>query len=210
MSEQRFTNLGHSGGPIYVHVKDGKIIRVRPLVFEENEVVPTWKLEVHGREFTAPRRETVAPFGMTERARVYTENRIKYPMKRVDFDPNGRRNPENRGKSGFQRISWDEALAIVSGETKRIREAHGAAAVGFMESSHHNSGNIGIHRSTMNRFFRLIGATDYYDNPDSWEGWLWGAAHTYGPEKAARLLDKGVATVWRWIDHDSKRADGRI
>ena len=31
-------------------------------------------------------------------------------MKRVDFDPNGERNPQNRGKSGYVRISWDEAL----------------------------------------------------------------------------------------------------
>ena len=35
-------------------------------------------------------------------------------------------------------------------------------------------------------------------------------ADAYGPEEAAKLLGKGEATIWRWIDHDSKRADGRI
>ena len=40
-------------------------------------------------------------------------------MKRVDFDPNGARNPQNRGKSGYVRISWDEAITIVTDEIKR-------------------------------------------------------------------------------------------
>ena len=56
-----------------------------------------------------------------ERVRVYSEDRIKYPMKRIDFDPKGERHPENRGKSGYVRISWDEALDIVSSEMKRIQ-----------------------------------------------------------------------------------------
>ena len=42
-------------------------------------------------------------------------------MKRVDFDPNGERNPQNRGKSGYVRISWDEALDLVAGEIKRLK-----------------------------------------------------------------------------------------
>lgn len=198
MAEQILTNLGHSGGPIFVHVEHGKIIRVRPMVFGEKEDVPTWKIEAHGRTFAAPRRETVAPFGLTEKARVYAEDRIKYPLKRIGFNPGGDRHPETRGKAGYQRIGWDEALDIVANEMKRIRAAYGPAGVGFMESSHHNSGNIGIHRSTMNRFFRLIGATDYFDNPDSWEGWMWGAAHTYGfywrmgPPEQFDLLEDGL------------------
>jgi molybdopterin guanine dinucleotide-containing S/N-oxide reductase-like protein len=180
MVEKIFTNLGHSGGPILVYVDDGKIVRVRPLVFGDDEAIPTWTVEAGGEKFSALRKETVTPFGMTEKARVYCEDRIKYPMKRCDFDPGGERHPENRGKSGYVRISWEEALDIVSGEMKRIRAKYGPEGVAFMASSHHNSGNIGIHRSTCNRFFRLIGSTDYFDNPDSWEGWMWGAAHTYG------------------------------
>ena len=42
-------------------------------------------------------------------------------MKRVDFDPNGERNPQNRGKSGYVRISWDEALDLVGSEIKRLK-----------------------------------------------------------------------------------------
>ena len=50
-------------------------------------------------------------------------------MKRVDWDPNGERNPQNRGKSKFVRISWDEAAELVVGELKRVRETYGPEAV---------------------------------------------------------------------------------
>jgi molybdopterin guanine dinucleotide-containing S/N-oxide reductase-like protein len=180
MAEKICTNLGHGGGPILVHVKDDKIVRVRPLVFPEDETVPTWTIEAGGRKFSPLRKETVAPYGMTEKARVYCDDRIKYPMKRVDFDPNGERHPGNRGRSGYVRIGWDEALNIVGNEMKRIRSQYGPEAVSFMSSSHHNAGSMGTHRSTCNRLFRMIGSTDYFDNPDSWEGWLWGSTHTYG------------------------------
>ena len=39
----------------------------------------------------------MAPFSLIERARVYSDERIMYPMKRVDFDPNGERNPQVKG-----------------------------------------------------------------------------------------------------------------
>ena len=60
MSEQVFTNCTQ-GGPVFVHVKDGKIIRVRPIVFDENEDVPTWTIEANSRKFSGPRKVTLAP-----------------------------------------------------------------------------------------------------------------------------------------------------
>ena len=142
MAEQIFTSCTQ-GGPVFVHVEDGKIIRVRPLVFDENEDVPTWTIEAEGRKFSAPRRVALAPYVLTQRARTYSENRIKYPLKRVDFDPNGDRNPETRGKSGYERISWDEALDLVADEMKRVRTTYGPEAVMSRCSSHHEWGNIG-------------------------------------------------------------------
>ena len=58
-----------------------------------------------------------------------TEERILYPMKRSDWDPKGERHPENRGKSAFERISWDEALDIIADECFRIKEAYGPEAI---------------------------------------------------------------------------------
>ena len=56
-------------------------------------------------------------------------------MKRKHFDPKGERHPELRGKDEYVRISWDEALDLVAGEIKRIRETYGPAAIAAMASS---------------------------------------------------------------------------
>ncbi len=178
MAEQTFVNCT-GGGPIRVHVEDGKITKVRPLVFDETDA-PSWTIEVEGKQYTPLRKAHPATWTLTERARVYSDERILHPMKRVDFDPNGERNPQNRGKSPYERISWDEAFDLVAGEMKRIRSTYGPEAIMSRASSHHNWGNIGYRTGAWARFFNLIGFTDILDNPDSWEGWHWGATHAYG------------------------------
>ena len=162
-----------------VYVKDGRVVRVRPIRLDESDAKP-WTIEVQGKKFSPPRKTTLSPYTFTERNRIYSEDRVSYPRKRIDFNPDGDRHPENRGRSPYVRISWDEALAIVSNEIKRVRETYGPAAVTALTSSHHCWGNIGYKRSGFGRFFNLLGFTDVFDNPDSWEGWHWGAIHTYG------------------------------
>jgi len=168
-----------NGGPVRVHVKDGKIARVRPLVFDETDA-PSWTIEARGRKFSPFRKACLASYTMTERARVHSDARIKYPLKRMDFTPNSNRNTETRGASGYKRISWDEALDVVAGEMKRIRATYGPEAIMSRCASHHNWGNVGYRTGAWARFFSLIGFTDIFDNPDSWEGWHWGATHAYG------------------------------
>jgi len=41
-------------------------------------------------------------------------------------------------------------------------------------------GNVGYRHSTYFRFMNLIGYTYGEHNPDSWEGWHWGATHMWG------------------------------
>ncbi|NWG02637.1 MAG: molybdopterin-dependent oxidoreductase [Syntrophaceae bacterium] len=178
MSEQIFTNCT-VGGPVWVHVKDGRIVRVRPIQLDESDP-PSWTIEVQGKKFSPPRKTTLSPYVLAEKNRIYSEDRVAYPRKRIDFDPDGNRHPENRGKSPYVRIGWDEALEIVSNEIKRIREKYGPAAITAMTSSHHCWGNIGYKRSAFGRFFNFLGFTDVFDNPDSWEGWHWGSIHAYG------------------------------
>ena len=116
---------------------------------------------------------------MPERQRVY-ENRIHYPMSRKNFDPNGDRHPELRGKDEYVRISWDEALDLVAGEITRIRETYGPAAITAMTGSHHNWGFLHYKLGPLGRFFNILGYSQCLDNPDSWEGWHWGATHAWG------------------------------
>tara|TARA_R110001583_G_scaffold195215_3_gene370538 strand:+ start:2712 stop:5726 length:3015 start_codon:yes stop_codon:yes gene_type:complete len=175
---QRYTTM-NNGGPLHVYVREGKILRVTPIDLTEEDA-PSWKINARGKTFTPQRRTTAAPHAMSSKGAVYSENRVLYPMKRVDFDPNGERNPQNRGKSGYERISWDEALDIVATEIKRQKKDHGPGSIFMPTSSHHQWGNVGYYLSSLTRFGNLIGFTRMVMNPDSWEGWYWGATHHYG------------------------------
>ena len=76
------------------------------------------------------RRGTLCGAGISQREIHNNEsNRLLYPMKRVDWDPNGERNPQNRGKSEFERISWDEALDILASECKRLAAEYGPESI---------------------------------------------------------------------------------
>jgi len=175
--EVRYTS-GTNGGPIFVYVKDGKVVRTTPIDFDETDA-PSWSIEARGKTFTPPRRTTLGAHGACQKSMLYSKARLLYPMKRVDFDPEGERNIQNRGKSEFVRISWDEALDIVVKEIKRAK-AVGPGAICVANGSHHQWGNLGHYLSAFNRFWNLIGTTRLMHSPDSWEGWFWGAMHHWG------------------------------
>lgn len=50
--------------------------------------------------------------------RLYNPNRLIYPMKRT--------NPKGSADPGFVRISWQEALATIAANMKKIRDQYGA------------------------------------------------------------------------------------
>ena len=175
---RRFTTMTN-GGPCFVFVKDDKIIRITPIDLAPDDG-STWSIRARGKTFTPPRKATVSPHALNWKSMVYSPDRILYPMKRVDFDPAGNRNPGTRGSAGYVRISWDEATRIVTDEIKRIKLRHGPAAITFNHPSHHTWGNVGYWLSAMFRFANAIGHTKINHNPDSWEGWYWGAMHHWG------------------------------
>ncbi len=174
----RYTNCT-KGGPIFVYVKDGRIISVEPLELSPEDA-ESWAIEARGKSFSPPRKALVAPWTLSVRAKVYAPNRVLYPLKRVDFNPKGERNPEKRGKSSYERISWEEALDILASEMERIIKNYGSPAIITTASSHHSWGTIGYRQSAYHRFMAILGATYADHNPDSWEGWFWGAMHHWG------------------------------
>ncbi len=174
----RYCNMTN-GGPVFVDVKDGKIIRLTPIDLTEEDGA-SWTIEAKGVKLTPPRKTTLAPHGQNAKSIVYSPDRLLYPMKRVDFDPSGERNPQNRGKSGYVRISWDEAIKLVTDEIKRQKREYGPGAITFSHGSHHTWGNIGYYLSALFRFANAVGMTRIHHNPNSWEGWYWGAVHHWG------------------------------
>lgn len=174
----RFTNLTN-GGPLFVYVKDGKIIRTTPIDLADEDA-PSWSISAHGRKFSPRRQATLSPHALSIKSQVYSDRRILHPMKRVDFDPNGERNPQNRGKSGYVKISWDEAFDIVASEIRRMKTVYGPGAIAVAPPAHHQWGNINYWLSALLRFSNLIGSTRVEFSPISWEGWYWGAMHHFG------------------------------
>ena len=81
----RYTN-NTNGGPVFVYVKKGRIIRITPIEFDDNDAEP-WTIEARGKTFTPPRKGTLNPLYLGLKSLIYSPDRLLYPMKRVDFDP---------------------------------------------------------------------------------------------------------------------------
>lgn len=182
--------LGLSGGmfgaaPCAIDVKDGKVIRVRPLHFDSKydpKDFNPWKITKNGRNFEPLMKSVPSPFSLAYKKRVYSPNRIKYPLKRIDWDPNGERNTQNRGISKYVRISWDEASEIIANEIKRIHETYGPLAILVQGDGHGECKFVhAAHGCPTLLLDKMGGFTQQVRNPDSWEGWYWGAKHVWGP-----------------------------
>jgi len=181
------------GGEIAsIDVKDGKIVRIRPHHHDERytkEELGQYKLEKDGLTYETPLKGLIAPFHLAYKKRVYSPNRIKYPLKRVDWDPEGApgstgpggRNTQNRGKSKYVRISWDEAAQIVADEIRRINKEYGPLAVCAHGDGHGETKTVhGVHGVMMDLLALTGGFTQVVRNADSWEGWYWGTKHVWG------------------------------
>ncbi len=169
-----------------VDVQNGRIVRIRPFHFDwkyHPEDMNPWQIKVRGKVLEPGMKTLLPPFSLSYKKRVYSPNRIKYPLKRVDWDPNGERNPQNRGKSKFKRISWDEATDIIAGEMKKIRAEYGPCAILALSPIHGETKILHYpHRTNTRLFHHYLG--DYSKvaggGPDSWPGWFWGSKHVWG------------------------------
>ena len=169
------------GGVLQVDVRDGEILRLRPLQLTEEEIKDAkWQIDAKGKIFEPSARTTVAPYSICSRRKVYNPNRIKYPMIRKGFKPGGKSSVNNRGKGEFQRISWNEAIDIGASEIKRICDTYGPAAINPMHRGHHTWGTVHSDSGGPLRFFDMLQTSEMFTNPNSWEGWFWGAVHAYG------------------------------
>ncbi len=228
-----YKNLGFCGFAVganaaCVDVKNGRIVRVRPLHWDEKyepEQMRPWKIEARGKTFEPTMKSLLPPLSLSYKKRVYSPNRIRYPLKRVDFDPNGERNTQNRGRSKFVRISWDEAAEIVANELKRIHAKYGPFAVLAQADGHGETKSIhGPHGCQTHLLDLMGGYTLQARNPDSWEGWYWGAKHVWGQDPVGQgeqaNLWKDVAentdmllfwgcdpetTTWGWSGQQASR-----
>lgn len=109
---------------IFVHVKEGKVIRVE------------------GDPEHPKNRGFVCSMGASSPKVVYDDNRLKFPMKRE--------------KGEWKRISWDEAIDLVSSKLLEIRTKYGAESIGV------GTGNLKKETLFTRLFARSIGTPNFF------------------------------------------------
>ncbi|RNL45061.1 molybdopterin-dependent oxidoreductase [Paraeggerthella hongkongensis] len=147
-----------------VLVKDGVIVRQKTDDVHED----TWEyLQQRG-----------CLRGRSQQQQVFSAQRIKYPMKRKNWEPNGGGKRELRGVDEWERISWDEALDLVASEIKRMYADFGPRSV-YMNS--YGTGPLG-------GILNLMGGHISSQATDSFGSWYAGPLmlgttyHTYEPD----------------------------
>ncbi len=176
-----------TAGPMFVSVKDDRIVRIEPMEFEESEV-KSWSVNSCGKEYKPTLTHPLLPWGYAGKKMAYGEERLKYPLKRVDWDPHGERNTQNRGISGYERISWDEVFDILEEEFRRIWSEYDTSSVFYCHSAHPEWGSLHYLFSDLFRFRDLTGGSYMEFTPNSWEGWACGAPFLWGNWMAHGLL----------------------
>jgi anaerobic selenocysteine-containing dehydrogenase len=76
---------------------------------------------------------------------VYSPQRLRYPMKRTGL----------RGEGKFQRISWDEALDIISSKLKEQKEKYGPESLAILSPAHRS------YSAYLYRFLTAHGSPNY-------------------------------------------------
>ena len=86
--------------------------------------------------------------------RVYSPDRLLYPMKRRADVPKG---PATRGPAAFERISWDEAVEIVTNKLAATAKEFGPESI----LPYSYGGTLGqLNNASMDqRFFHRLGAS---------------------------------------------------
>ncbi len=185
-----YKSLGLSGGifgavPCAVDVKDGKVVRIRPLHYDSKydpKGFNPWEISKDGKSLRPMMKALPSPFSLAYKKRTYSPNRVRYPLKRVDWDPKGDRNTQNRGRSKFVRISWDEATDLIAAEIKRVHKEYGPLGILVQGDGHGECMFVhATHGCSTLLLDKMGGFTQQVRNPDSWEGWYWGAKHVWGP-----------------------------
>jgi trimethylamine-N-oxide reductase (cytochrome c) len=120
--ETRYVNQTN-GGPVFVYVKDGRIVRITPLDFDATDAAP-WTIEARGRSFTPPHRSSLSPHGLASKSLVYSSKRLLHPMKRIDWDPAVSAIRRTR-QSGYVRISGRSADIAAEIKTCVAKHGHG-------------------------------------------------------------------------------------
>lgn len=161
---------------LVAHVKDGRIVRLegddRP---DDTPADPQLRACTRGRAYLR---------------RQYHPDRLLYPLRRVG----------PRGAGRWARISWDEALDLVAGEMRRVRETYGPGAlfVPYGTGSYSQLNGSQVARRLMNLTGGCLGI---------WNSYSWAAINVATPTVYGTLqtgnqrqdwLNSRYILLWGW------------
>jgi anaerobic selenocysteine-containing dehydrogenase len=179
------SGLARTNFPIVCQVEGSEIVRSLP--FHIPDDVRLYEIKTSRGVFKRSRKEVQMPLAYAWKRRVHSATRVRYPLLRDDWSPE-RPNSATRGVSGYSRISWDRALDIIVDQLKRVREKYGSMEPVFVQADGHGqSGYMQSLHFWGHYLFDMIHEhlgwgwwTQQVRNPDSWEGYYWGAKHVWG------------------------------
>lgn len=135
-----------------IHVRDGQVVRTT------------------ARDMPDPQYNRICVRGLTQVGRIYSSERLQYPMKRVG----------ERGEGKFERISWDEAIGTIVEKWKAYTDEFGPEAMAIFSGSGNYAICSGVGFSGMvNRFQNVVGASNIPINVDAAHGGAF--SHITGP-----------------------------
>jgi anaerobic dimethyl sulfoxide reductase subunit A len=133
--------------------------------------------------------------GRSYRERIYSAERLLYPMMRVG----------KRGEGRFKRVSWDTALDYIAREMIRIKAQYGPSAL--LDQSYAGSSWAVLHKSDQitglqGRFLGMFGCRTTSWSVPSYEGTAFSANTTFGTiedgnEDDAYAYSK-LMIMWGW------------
>jgi anaerobic dimethyl sulfoxide reductase subunit A len=131
------------------HVRDGVIVRLGTDDRPDRVVDPQLRACTRGRAYLR---------------RQYHPDRLLHPLRRVGA----------RGEGRFERIGWDEALDLLAGEIRRVRDRYGNGAlfVPYGTGSYSQTNGSQTARRLLNLYGGCLGI---------WNSYSWGAINVATP-----------------------------
>ena len=133
--------------------------------------------------------------GRSYRARIYSPERLLFPMIRVG----------ERGEGKFKRISWDEALSFVANQMNHLKQTYGPTAI--LDQSYAGGSWGVLHKSDqieglLGRFLGMFGCRTSSWSVPSYQGTTFSSRMTFGTIEDGNEDDafahSKLMIMWGW------------